>query len=124
MLRNMFRRCLLCQSSKHSMRDCKKPVFRKGSCCVSCGFPQKAFHEVIHGNVETGECEQGLGDAMKGAVWRIWRDEELREKYLKEYESEVETEDKFREWITRLDETGEFINGCRLMLIVYKDLYC
>lgn len=91
---------------------------------MSCGFPQKAFHEVIHGDVTTGECDVGLKDAMKGACWRIWRDKELRSKYLKDYEREIGTEEQFREWIARLDETGEFVNGCRLMLIAYKDLYC
>jgi len=105
------------------MRQCSKPIFKKGSCCVSCGFPQMAFKEAVHGDVKTGECEAGLQDAMKGAVWRVWRDPELRLKYLKGYERETRTEEEFKAWLTRLDETGEFVNGCRLMLEVYKQVY-
>src|SRR2546421_12388375 len=72
--RNMFGKCLYCQSKGHQGRECKKIVFRKGSCCVSCGFPQKAFGEVIHGDVRTGECEEGIRDIMKGICWGIYRE--------------------------------------------------
>ena len=70
----MFGKCLYCQSKEHQGRDCKKIVFRKGSCCVSCGFPQKAFGENIHGDVRTGECEKGMRDIMKGICWGVYRE--------------------------------------------------
>src|SRR5579862_7934122 len=68
----MFGKCLYCQSKEHQGRDCKKIVFRKGSCCVSCGFPQKAFGESIHEDVRTGECEEGMRDIMKGICWGVY----------------------------------------------------
>jgi hypothetical protein len=105
------------------MVRCKKPMFKKGSCCLSCGFPQKAFNETIHGDVGTGECESGLKDGMKGGCWRIWRSEELRLKYLFDCLDECRSSEQFKVWLGQMDLSGEMINGCRLMLRVYRDLY-
>jgi len=69
------------------------------------------------------EYKAGPQDGMKEAVWRVWRDPEVRLKCLKGHERETETEERFEAWLTRLDEAREFVNGCRLMLDVYKQVY-
>ena len=51
---------------------------------MNCGLPQRAFGDEIHGNVESGKCEDGLRDLMKGICWKVFRDDELNRKYLKE----------------------------------------
>jgi hypothetical protein len=113
--------CLLCQGKGHGLRDCRRVDFRKGSCCVSCGFPQTAFKERIHGNKMTGECESGLRDLMKGACWGVFRDVKLKEKYLSGIGAEVDSEEGYKKWLVKLDTSGEMINGCRLMLDIWRD---
>jgi len=114
--------CLRCQSGKHGMNDCMKVNYRKGSCCTSCGFPQQLFSENIHGNVETGECEKGLRDLIKRGCWRVFRDDKLREKYLENSGIEMETEEDYMKWLVRLYESGDMINGCRLMLMIWRKM--
>ena len=113
--------CLLCQGRDHMMRDCQRQNIRKGFCCVSCGFPQQCFGEEIHGNVMTGECEEGMKDLMKGVCWRVFRVKELKEKYLEEKGIKIDKEEEYKKWIVDLDTSGEMINGCRLMLNVWRD---
>jgi hypothetical protein len=100
-----------------------KVMFKKGRCCLSCGFGQKAFKEVIDGDVVTGEYESGLKDGMKGGCWRIWRSAELGEKYLFDCLDECRSLEQFKVWLGRMDLSREMINGCRVMLRVYVDLY-
>ncbi|TMI78936.1 MAG: hypothetical protein E6H10_16205 [Bacteroidetes bacterium] len=78
-----------------------------------------AFNEIIHGNIQTGECEEGLKDMVKGICWGIFRDEHLREKYLTAIFGVDEKE--FKEWMKEMDESMEIINGVRLMLTVWRD---
>jgi len=78
-----------------------------------------AFNEIIHGNIQTGECEEGLKDIVKGICWGIFRDEHLREKYLTAIFGVDEKE--FKEWMKEMDESMEIINGVRLMLTVWRD---
>jgi len=87
---------------------------------VSCGFPQILFGEHIHGNVESGECSGGLKDLIKGVCWRVFRVKELREKFL-EGKGVPSEEDGYKKWISQLDTSGEMINGCRLMLNVWRE---
>ena len=86
---------------------------------MTCGLPQMAFKEIIHGNIQTGECEEGLKDIVKGICWGIFRDEHLREKYLTAIFGVDEKE--FKEWMKEMDESMEIINGVRLMLTVWRD---
>jgi len=86
---------------------------------MTCGLPQMAFNEIIHGNIQTGECEEGLKDIVKGICWGIFRDEHLREKYLTAIFGVDEKE--FKEWMKEMDESMEIINGVRLMLTVWRD---
>ena len=118
----MFGLCLLCQGSDHQRPGCTRVDFRRGDCCMTCGFPQRLFGERIHGNAETGECEDGLKDLMKGACWKVYRDEKLREQYLKEVESEIKNEMDYKKWIVGLDTSGEMVNGCRLVLNIWRDM--
>jgi len=122
----MFGKCLYCQSIKHQGKDCKKIVFRKGSCCVSCGFPQVAFGESIHGDVRTGECEQGMRDLMKGICWGLYREKRNeRDVFNKLGIDEDISEEEFKKWISEMDISGEMNNGCRMILEVWKsrDIY-
>lgn len=116
--RYMVRLCLLCQSGEHALRRCQRIDFEHGSCCVSCGLPQMVFTEKIHGNMETGECEDGLKDMIKGGCWGIFRDEELKGKYLKNIFDGDEAE--FKEWLVKMDESREMTNGVRLMVDVWR----
>ena len=87
---------------------------------MTCGLPQMAFNEIIHGNIQTGECEEGLKDMVKGICWGIFRDEHLREKYLTAIFGVLD-EKEFKEWMKEMDESMEIINGVRLMLTVWRD---
>jgi len=87
---------------------------------MTCGLPQMAFNEIIHGNIQTGECEEGLRDIVKGICWGIFRDEHLREKYLTAI-FDVDEKD-FKEWMKEMDESMEMTNGVRLMLTVWRDI--
>ena len=88
---------------------------------MTCGLPQRLFGEQIHGNVLTGECEPGLRDLMKGVCWRIFWKSALKEKYLLGMEGDIGSEEDYKKWIQRLDTSGEMINGCRLMLNIWRD---
>jgi hypothetical protein len=103
------------------MRNCKRLDIKKGVCCRHCWLPQTAFGEKIHGNIETGECEEGLKDLLKGMCWKIFRDDHLNGKYLEEELIVFEDDKEFKRWIIQRDMSGEMINGCRLMLEVWKD---
>jgi hypothetical protein len=103
------------------MKNCKKILLRKGSCCFKCGLPQRAYGEFIHGDNEIGECEEGLRDLMKGICWFVFRDFELREKYLSGLSSDEMNIEGFRRWLGRLEEDCEVVNGVRLMLRVWRD---
>ena len=116
----MINRCLLCQSKEHDLRRCRRVDFKRGSCCMTCGLPQKAFGERIHGDMDTGECEEGLRDMVKGICWGIFRDEALRERYLMDIFKGSEGE--FKEWLAGMDESMEMTNGVRLMLGVWRDI--
>jgi hypothetical protein len=94
--------------------------FRYGSCCVTCGLPQMAFGENIHGNIETGECEEGLKDLVKGCCWGIFRDQGLREKYLVNVFNGDER--RFKDWMKEMDESREMTNGVSLMLMVWREM--
>jgi len=119
--RNMFGKCLYCQSKEHQGRDCKKIVFRKGSCCVSCGFPQKAFGENIHGDVRTGECEKGMRDIMKGICWGVYREKRNEMRVFEELGIKEDiNEEEFKKWISEMDVSGEMNNGCRMVLEVWR----
>ena len=119
--RNMFGKCLYCQSKEHQGRDCKKIVFRKGSCCVSCGFPQKAFGESIHGDVRTGECEEGMRDIMKGICWGVYREKRSEMRVFEELGIKEDiNEEEFKKWISEMDVSGEMNNGCRMVLEVWR----
>jgi len=77
--------------------------------------------EVIHGDSGTGACEDGMSYLMLGICWKVYRNEDLRRKYLKDEMKEIESEEKFGEWMIRNDQSGEMLNGCRLMLNVWRD---
>lgn len=79
-----------------------------------------AFSESIHGDVATGECEEGLKDMVKGACWGIFRDSHLREKYL--MNTFDGNEDDFKKWIAELDESREIINGVKLILTAWREM--
>jgi hypothetical protein len=111
--------CFLCQNEKHAMRSCKRIDFSKSQCCVTCGFPQRFFDEKIHGDMRTGECELGFRDLMKGLCWRVYRVAELREKYLSGVKN-IEKELDYKGWLSLMDTSGEMVNGCRLMLNVWR----
>jgi len=64
---------------------------------MTCGLPQIAFGESVHGNRETGECEEGMKDLIKGCCWAIYRDNHLKNKYLTGVFNG--DEGKFKEWI-------------------------
>ena len=113
--------CLLCQSQEHVLKNCERLNIKKGVCCMNCWLPQRAFGEEIHGNIETGECENGLKDLMKGICWRVFREDELNGKYLEEEGVLIGDEEDFKRWIIERDMSGEMINGCRLMLNVWRD---
>ena len=120
--REMLNVCLGCQSTAHAFAECQRRLdFRAGHCCYTCGLPQKLYEEVIHGVVETGECQNGLIDLMKGICWRVFRVRELREKYLRRIGGLRWTEVEFRSWLQSLDLRGEMLNGTRLMLNVWRD---
>jgi hypothetical protein len=106
---------------EHAFNGCKRVDFNDGDCCHTCGLPQKVYQEIIHGNIELGECENGLRDLMKGICWRVFREDELRWKYLSDVGGLYWTEDEFKHWLVRLDLRGEMINGTRLMLNVWRD---
>src|SRR5579859_6023527 len=112
--------CLGCQSSRHGVRECEKVRYNKGLCCYRCGLPQRAFGEHIHGDADTGECEAGLEDVMKGICWRVFRDSILQERYLGDEIKWDRTEEWFRRWIAGADMSGEMTNGCKLMLRVWR----
>jgi hypothetical protein len=78
------------------------------------------FGEHIHGNVLSVECEVGFRDVMKGVCWRVFRLEELKEKYLLRKGVRCD-EDGYKRWIIGLDTSGEMTNGCRLVLDVWRD---
>lgn len=113
--------CLFCQSSDHTMRSCKKTMFKVGSCCYTCGLPQNAYNEYIHGNSMIGECSDGLRDLVKGVCWYVFRDEELREKYLGKLCREDIGMKGFRRWLGERSGDYELVNGVRLMLRVWRD---
>jgi len=118
--RYMVGSCLLCQSKEHALRGCGRVNYKHGQCCMTCGLPQMAFGERIHGNVETGECEEGLKDMVKGICWGIFRDSELKGRYLLGIFNGDEGE--FKRWIVEMDESMEITNGVRLMLRVWRDI--
>jgi len=103
------------------MLNCKKEKVKKGICCTSCGLPQRLFGEEIHGDVLTGECKDGLRDLMKGICWRVYRVRELKDKYLGGVGDEIRNEEDYKKWLNRLDTSGEMINGCRLMLNIWRE---
>jgi hypothetical protein len=94
--------------------------FKYGSCCVTCGLPQIMFSENIHGNTETGECEDGLKDIVKGLCWGIFRNDSLRRKYL--FNIFNGDEEEFKEWMKEMDESMEMTNAVSLMLTVWRDI--
>jgi len=118
--RNMTGLCFKCQGN-HRRESCEVVLYKDGTCCFSCGLPQRVYGEVIHGNRETGGCEDGLYHLMRGVCWRVYRTPELKRKYLMSVWREVESEMKFKEWLTRSDGSGEILNGCRLMFNVWKE---
>jgi len=75
----------------------------------------------MHGDVLTGECNEGLRDLMKGICWKVYRDVKFRERYLKDVENEIRTEEEYKKWLMVLDTSGEMVNGCRLTLNIWKD---
>ena len=79
---------------------------------------------MIHGNRETGECEEGLRDIVKGVCWRVLRNECLRKKYLEKMglKSEIDGDESYGRWLAGLDEGGEMVNAVRLCLNVWKEL--
>ena len=113
--------CLYCQSCDHEMKKCKKVLMRVGSCCFTCGLPQRGYGEFIHGDIAVGDCENGLRDLMKGICWFVFRDFELRVKYLSELSLDDMNADGFRRWLGRLEGDCEIVNGVRLMLKVWRD---
>ena len=84
--KDMINLCLICHSKEHKFKQCKKMQFRNGNCCFTCGFPQTAYGEPIHGNFETGECkdEEELRDIIPCICWQVFRNIELKKKYLNE----------------------------------------
>ena len=115
--------CVHCQG-KHMGRTCKWARIREGSCCKTCGFPQRLFGERIHGDIGTGECEKGLKDLIKGVCWGIFRRSEMKEmkkKYLETVGMNMEDEERYKEWLNDLDRSGEMLNGCRLLLNIWRD---
>lgn len=92
--------------------------YKKGFSCYTCGLPQRLYGEHIHGNVATGNCDLDLYHHLKIVCWIVYWRENLREKYLG---GDIGGPDDFREWIGDRDEVEEMINGCRLMLNVWRD---
>ena len=115
--REVGTRCHRCLSEEHD-NTCERINFKTKRCCYTCGLPQKLFGEHIHGDTMTGECGESISSLIRGISWYIYRDEELRSQYIEE---KFENDGKFREWLVRMDETGEILNGCRLLMNVWKD---
>lgn len=89
---------------------------------MSCGFPQRAFGEEIHGDGKSGECIEGIRDIMKGICWSIYRDESLKRKWFEKLGLNEMNEKEFKKWMTRIDGSGEMVNGCRMCLEVWREL--
>jgi hypothetical protein len=117
----MVRRCLFRQSEQHSARDCIKERFQRGSCCWTCGLPQKAYGKEIHGDVRTGECKAGLRDVVRGGCWSLYRSERWLRRWFESRRLEWKGEEEFRDWIAELEEEGEVINGVRIILEAWRD---
>ena len=120
--RYMVGLCLHCQSGKHVGRECEKVRFKRGSCCYTCGLPQRAYGKDIHGNVRTGECEEGLRDIVRGGCWGCILG--VRNGYV--------CGGEWRDWMDgmkeslkmdwRVEESGEMVNGAQLMMEVWRGL--
>jgi hypothetical protein len=122
-IRFMFKLCLYCQSREHAGRDCKKTQFKKGSCCWTCGLPQKAYGKDIHGNVRTGECSDvvGLRDIVRGGCWALYRREIWLRMWLNGKNIQWMSEERFREWIGLMEFEGEITNGVRTILCAWRN---
>lgn len=59
----------------------------------------------------TGECEEGLRDLVKGVCWYVFRDVELREKYMNELLLLELGVVGFRKWMGKLLGDYELVNG-------------
>lgn len=119
--RYMVGLCLFCQSKEHSGRDCEKSRFKRGSCCFKCGLPQRAYGKDIHGDVRTGECEEGLRDIVGGGCWVLYGGESWLRRWFEGRGLEWKREDEYREWISSTEEEGEMINGVRVILEAWRD---
>lgn len=118
--RYMVGLCLHCQSGKHVGRECEKVRFKRGSCCYTCGLPQRAYGKDIHGNVRTGECEEGLRDIVRGGCWAVYRSEKWLRMWLGMEGLEWMDEGEFKRWIGEVEESGEMVNGAQLMMEVWR----
>ena len=109
--------CKGCLSPEH--RQCATVRFNqaKGSCCYTCGLPQRLYGEYIHGDMDTGACIGGLYYVTRCICWYIYRDDELNWEYIEE---NITTEDEFREWLRKPDDTREMLNASRLTLSIWK----
>jgi hypothetical protein len=61
-----------------------------------------------------------MKDLMNTICWKVFRDNELNEKYLEEEGVIIEEEEDFKRWIVQRDMNREMINRCRLMLNVWR----
>src|SRR5437762_1764359 len=117
----MFGLCLFCQSKEHNARNCQKASFKRGSCCFTCGLPQKAHGKDIHGKVMTGECEEGLLYVVRGGCWALYRSEKWLKRWLESQGHGWKDEREFEDWFVKLEEEGEMINGVRALLEAWRD---
>jgi len=117
----MYEHCLFCQSEEHAARDCQKVNFERGSCCYTCGLPQKAYGKDIHGKVMTGECEEGLRYVVRGGCWALYRSERWLKVWFESRGYEWKNESQFEHWFGKLEEEGEMINGVRVILEAWRD---
>ena len=62
-----------------------------------------------------------LRDLMKEICWFIFRDFELREKYLNELSSDDMNVNEFRRWLECLEENYEIVNEIKLMLRIWRN---
>lgn len=117
----MTGRCLHCQGDDHRLAECIKTVFRRGTCCYSCGLPSRAYGEEIHRNIRTGECEAGLRDVIKGSIWCLYRSERWLRTWFRKEGLEWMGYEEFKEWSAVREGDGEVINGVRLAIAAWRD---